>query len=235
MSRRKDDARGGERTGGAPRPERRDEPVERARRQGGEPAERAAGQGGEPVERAAGQGGRPVERAAVQGGGAAAEAEAGDAGPMLSELELLMALAQLDLESALAYEAAAELVRDEEIEQQLRAFARDHRRHVDAVGRLLEADGGAGLAAPPSRATGLLSQLARLSGPLGPEAIVLTLLANEQLTNLGYEDALAYEWGRDREQLLQQFRADEERHMMWLSDRHDLFRGRAGAPAAMPP
>lgn len=147
-----------------------------------------------------------------QGGGAEAT---------LSEVEVLMALAQLDLEAALAYEAAAEVVEDRDIAEQLGAFAQDHRRHIEGVARVLSEDGGAGLAAPPSGATGLLAELARLAAPLGAGALVLTLLANEQLTNLSYEDALAYEWGEEHESLLEQFRAEEERHMRWLSDAAD--------------
>lgn len=147
----------------------------------------------------------------------------GDAQATLSELEVLMALAQLDLEAALAYEAAAEVVEDGEIEEQLGEFARDHRRHIEGIARVLSTGGGAGLSRPPSRATGLLAELARLSAPLGAGALVLTLLADEQLTNLSYEDALAYEWDDLHEAMLEQFRADEERHMRWLSDKADAL------------
>jgi rubrerythrin len=149
--------------------------------------------------------------------------EGSDAQATLSEVEVLMALAQLDLETALAYEAAAEVAEDEEIEEQLRQFARDHRRHIEGVARAMSAGGGAGLSGPPSRATGLFAELARLSAPLGAGALVLTLLADEQLTNLTYEDALAYEWDHLHEAMLEQFRAEEERHMRWLSDKADAL------------
>jgi rubrerythrin len=159
------------------------------------------------------------------------ERESDPSTPLLSEVEVLMALAQLDLESALAYDAAAELVDDGELAQQLREFAEDHRRHLQGIGRVLAREGGEGLEAPGSKATGLLAELTRISGPLGEEALVLTLLANEQITNLTYEDALAYEWGGDEERMLERFRADEERHMRWLSDRHDVLHGPPRPPA----
>lgn len=141
-------------------------------------------------------------------------------------LELLSTLARLDVEAALAYDAAARLSEDREIARQLGVFARDHRRHVDELNRILEARGEPAVA-PPTEGTPLLAALMNLAGPLGEDVIVVALLGNEQLTNLGYDAALAYEWEDELEALLGRFQADEERHLAWLAERHDA----AGLPA----
>jgi rubrerythrin len=154
--------------------------------------------------------------------------------PLLAPEEVLASLAQLDLESALAYEAALEIASDPEIGRNLAAFAQDHRRHVEALNGVLEAEGEGVLAAREPERMPLLAGLARLSGPIGAEALALALLANEQLTNLGYEDALAYEWDETNERMLEGFRADEERHMRWLSDKHDELT-RAASEGQSPP
>jgi rubrerythrin len=157
---------------------------------------------------------RPRGKPAPQEGANASE-------PLLAPEEVLASLALLDLESALAYEAAVEIASDVEIRRTLREYSEDHRRHVEALNRTLEQLGEGALAARDSDRMPLLAGLARISGPIGPEALALSLLANEQLTNLSYEDALAYQWDEQNERMLEGFRADEERHMRWLSDKHD--------------
>ncbi|BDG02210.1 ferritin-like domain-containing protein [Anaeromyxobacter oryzae] len=154
--------------------------------------------------------------------------EEGQEEPLLSDVEVLASLARLDLEAALAYEAAAEVAEDGELAAQLRRFGEDHRRHVDGLASVLEREGAAELAPSEDTVAPMLAGLARLAAPLGPESLVLAILADEQLTNLSYEDALAYDWDEDEEQLLEGFRADEERHMRWLSDRHDAFERTVG-------
>jgi rubrerythrin len=146
----------------------------------------------------------------------------------LTPVEVLAALARLDVEAALAYEAAAGLADDAETVGQLRRFGRDHRRHAQALARLLGEWGGL----EPERvpAEPVLAGLARVAAGLGPASLTLALLANEQLTNLAYEDVLAYAWDEAVERLLVEFRADEERHLRWLSERHGL--AATPAPAA---
>jgi rubrerythrin len=158
--------------------------------------------------------------AALEGEGFAVE---------ISPAELLTSLARLDLEAALAYETAAELSAERDVARQLGAFAKDHRRHVDALNRILaredEPTVSAGGGAVP-----VLPGIMKLAGPLGPEVIVVALLGNEQLTNLSYDGALAYQWDEDVETLLQGFAADEQRHLGWLVERHDRVSGHAASP-----
>ncbi len=148
----------------------------------------------------------------------------------IAAVELVASLAGLDLEAALAHEAAADLCADEDLERHLREFAEDHRVHVDALNEALEAEGepAAAPAAPPGGP--VFAGLVRISGPLGDEVIVVTLLGDEQLTNLGYDAALAYEWDRDVETMLRRFQEDEERHIAWLASKHDALWGHAEQP-----
>lgn len=150
----------------------------------------------------------------------------------VSPLELLSTLARLDLEAALAYEVAAEQTDDAELAERLGAFAEDHRRHLDALNAIIGSAGEETI--EPPAGIPVLTGLARLAGPLGPDVVVVALLGSEQLTNLGYDGALAYEWEDEVEELLQSFQADEERHLRWLSERHDRLAGHApeaGDPA----
>jgi rubrerythrin len=151
----------------------------------------------------------------------------------VTPLELLGSLARLDLEAALAYEAAVDASDEAEVAARLTAFAQDHRRHVDGLNALLQAAGEAPIAPPAG--IPVLAGLVRLAGPLGPDVLVVALLGNEQLTNLSYDGALAYEWDEEVEALLQSYQADEERHLRWLAERHDRIGGHAedaGSPGA---
>ncbi len=138
----------------------------------------------------------------------------------VSPLELLSALARLDLVAALAYETAAALSADAEVERQLGRFAADHRRHVDALNRILAREGEPSVTVIGGDVP-LLPGIMKLAGPLGPEVVVIALLGNEQLTNLSYDGALAYRWDDALEATLEGFAADEQRHLAWLVDRHD--------------
>jgi rubrerythrin len=145
-------------------------------------------------------------------------------------VELVASLARIDLEAALAYEAAAELCADEDLERHLRDFAKDHRAHVDALDEALEAEGEPATAPQAAPGSPVFAGLVRITGPLGDEVIVVTLLGNEQLTNLSYDAALAYEWDRDMDAMLRRFQEDEERHIAWLASKHEALGGDAEQP-----
>lgn len=140
--------------------------------------------------------------------------------------DILSSLARLDLEAALAYEAAAELSPDDEVARQLRSFARDHRRHAGELNRVLEGEGEAAIEETAGDAP-VLAGIMRLAGPLGPDVIVVALLGNEQLTTLGCDAAVAYSWGEEVQAMLERFAADERRHLAWLAERHDALSAHA--------
>jgi rubrerythrin len=145
----------------------------------------------------------------------------------ISPGELLSTLARLDLEAGLAYDEAAEMVPDERLRADLEGFAEEHRRHFDVLNALLETEGEARVA-PTATGAPLLAGIMQLAGPLGVDVVVVALLGNEQLTNLSYDAALAYQWDDETQALLQKFAADEQRHLAWLAGRHDELAGHPG-------
>jgi hypothetical protein len=156
----------------------------------------------------------------------------GERSDEIPAVELISALARLDLEAALAYEAAADLTaEDPELTRQLRTFARDHRAHLEALNETLESEGEAPLGSDAVPRGAVLAGLLGLTAPLGREIVVVTLLGNEQLTNLAYDAALSYEWDSETGAMLHRFQQDEERHVSWLAGEH----GRLGGEREPPP
>ncbi len=150
-------------------------------------------------------------------------------------VDLISALARLDLEAALAYEAAAERAGDDaDLDQNLRAFARDHRAHLEALNETLESEGEDPVGPEASASGAVLAGLLGLTGPLGPDVVVVTMLGNEQLTNLAYDAALSYDWDDDTGAMLRRFQQDEERHVAWLAEKHERL-GEAHEPPGPPP
>ena len=149
-------------------------------------------------------------------------------------VELISALARLDLEAALAYEAAAEMAHDDtELARNLGAFAGDHRAHLEALNETLEAEGEDAVG-PDGAARTLFVGLLGLTGPLGPDVVVVTLLGNEQLTNLAYDAALSYDWDADTGAMLRRFQQDEERHVAWLAEKHERLGAGREPPGTAP-
>jgi hypothetical protein len=146
-------------------------------------------------------------------------------------VELIAALAKLDLEAALAYEAAADHATEEdELVRTLREFARDHRAHLEALNETLESEGEVAVG-PDEKTGGAIAALLRLTSPLGREIVVVTVLGAEQLTNLAYDAALSYDWDEETGAMLRRFQEHEERHVSWLAGEH----GRLGLSHEPPP
>jgi hypothetical protein len=158
-------------------------------------------------------------------------------GDEIPAVELISALAHLDLEAAIAYETAARMARDDpDLDENLRAFARDHRAHLEALNETLEAEGEQAIGPEASGSSGgVLSGLLGLTGPLGPDVVVVTLLGNEQLTNLAYDAALSYDWDDETGAMLRRFQQDEERHVAWLAEKHERLGASREPPGPPPP
>ncbi len=150
-------------------------------------------------------------------------------------VELISVLARLDLEAALAYEAAAELSKDDDLTEHLGLFARDHRTHLEALNEALEAEGEDGHGPEATPAGPVLAGILGLTAPLGDDVIVVTLLGNEQLTNLAYDAALSYDWDDETGGMLRRFQNDEERHVAWLADKHERLGGTTSERPSPPP
>ena len=150
-------------------------------------------------------------------------------------VKLISALARLDLEAALAYEAAAALAADDvDLAGSLRAFAGDHRAHLEALNETLESEGEDPVGPEAGPSGPVLAGLLGLTGPLGPDVVVVTLLGNEQLTNLAYDAALSYDWDDDTGAMLRRFQQDEERHVAWLADEHERLGAEREPPGPTP-
>ncbi len=147
----------------------------------------------------------------------------------VSAPELLGTLARLDAEAAHAYAAAAEVVEDDETRSQLERFAEDHLRHVEDIGRMLAAMGEEAAGVPTDPGTMLLPALVRMAAPLGMPSVLLALLNDEQVTSASYDDAVGYAWDDDAERVLERCRADEERHLRWLSEQYAELERMLGA------
>ncbi len=150
-------------------------------------------------------------------------------------VELISALARLDMEAAVAYESAAGMAQnDGDLGENLRAFARDHRSHLEALNETLEAEGEDPVGPEAGGRAGVLAGLLGLTGPLGPDVIVVTLLGNEQLTNLAYDAALSYDWDDETGAMLRRFQQDEERHVAWLAEKHERLGASREPPGPAP-
>jgi len=128
----------------------------------------------------------------------------------------LLGIAQMDSEAALAYETAAESISNAEVRTSLEAFAGDHRRHVEELGRVIQDLGGqAVLAAPPPDGS-VFYMLVSAAAPMGDRAVLLTLMGSEQFTTATYSTALELVSEEEALSLLQRNLGDEQRHLSWL-------------------
>lgn len=145
----------------------------------------------------------------------------------LDEVDVLVALARLDLEAAMAYDAGAEGTRDGDLRDHLRGFRNDHLRHVREINGLLRQYGVEAVEENSGPSEFLLRTLAQLNEPLGPAMLVHALIVNEQLTNGSYAAALSYEWEDPAVDVLERAQQDERRHLEWLM-RESHILGTAG-------
>lgn len=138
-------------------------------------------------------------------------------------LEALSSLAELEQQTAAAYEVAAESAEEEEIREQLRAFRDDHLRHIGALNKALKKLGGKPVdeRVDPSRL--LLGRIAGLARPLGSWGALVAMLANEQLTNATYETLLEFDWDEEIADLLEENFDDETRHLDWVIEAEEVF------------
>ncbi|MFO7179091.1 MAG: helix-hairpin-helix domain-containing protein [Pseudomonadota bacterium] len=142
------------------------------------------------------------------------------------EIRTLVALAQMDAEAAAAYEAAAELVYDDELKEALKAFGADHARHVTDIGRCLSELGESTEFAAPPPEESVFALLTSAVSALGPRAAVLSLVGNERFTNATYETALEFVSTPEARAVLEKNFEDEQRHLAWLID----YEKRLGPP-----
>lgn len=140
-----------------------------------------------------------------------------------AEEDVLTTLARMDLEAALAYDVAAVSAQDARLRDALQSFRDDHLRHVEELNRILKDRGGGPPDGMANRTDLLLPAVARLTLPFGSDAALVALLVNEQMTNGVYEMVLEFEWDNEVSELLEKNLSDEQRHLIWLSDRAQVL------------
>jgi rubrerythrin len=145
------------------------------------------------------------------------ESEADDLDGVETVVSMLVGMAQMDNEAAFAYQTAAELVDVPDVRAQLLAFAGDHRRHVADIGRAIEQLGGEPAAAAPPPETSVFALLTSALGMVGPRAVLLALIGNEEFTNSAYDTALELVPDPELHALLERNFEDEQRHITWLA------------------
>jgi rubrerythrin len=135
-----------------------------------------------------------------------------------AQVSMLLGIAQMDSEAAVAYETAATFIEVPEVRDQLLAFAGDHRRHIDELGKAIESLGGEPATAAPPPESSVFTVLASAAGLVGTQAALLALIANEEFTNSTYETALDLLNEPEVRELVQRNLEDEQRHINWLTE-----------------
>jgi rubrerythrin len=134
-----------------------------------------------------------------------------------SDLNLLIALAELDAEAAEAYRIAAEYTDQVHFRTMLEEFRADHLRHVETFNRLLGEAGAPEVSTDLDEESSAVTMLAASMGTMGVRATLLTMIANEQLTNATYQAVAELPFEEDVARILEVHLADEQRHLQWLS------------------
>jgi len=141
-----------------------------------------------------------------------------------AELNLLIAMAELDAEAAEAYRIAAENTDQVHLRSKLDEFRGDHIRHVDALNGLIAEAGGPEVSTELDEESSAVTMLAASLGTMGPQAALLAMIANEQLTNTASQAATELPFEEDVAMLLAQHLADEQRHLDWLTEQEGRVR-----------
>jgi len=134
----------------------------------------------------------------------------------VKQIERLRALVQLDVDALAAYEVAIKGLHDEQVISKLSGFRVDHARHLQDLNALLSKAGGQPVEMTPDFKGTLLKALTQVTGRLGTEAALLSMVANEELIHRAYQAALKKEWDADARAVLEATLGDEHRHLEWL-------------------
>lgn len=133
-------------------------------------------------------------------------------------VEKLNQLIRLDYDAIEAYVAAIEKLQNPEYRERLSQFCEDHDRHVRVLSALVDGYGGKAATGPDIKR--LLTKgkvvIADLVGE--DRAILMAMRANEEVTNLAYEEALKH-IGSVKEEtraIIEKNLADERRHRAWI-------------------
>lgn len=133
-------------------------------------------------------------------------------------IDVLIDLAQLDIDAVAAYEQALEKIDDNEIYENINTFKNDHIRHVDELSHLIRKLGGT----PPEMTKDLKGYLIEgmtfLRSVTGTKGALKAMESNEKITNNNYKKAIENNPGlpEDIEAILQNNYNDEKRHLEYI-------------------
>jgi uncharacterized protein (TIGR02284 family) len=138
-----------------------------------------------------------------------------------SAIELLKHLIELDYDAVEAYKVAVEKISEAVSQEALRAFQRDHERHIDDLGAIVTRLGEQ--APDKGDAKRLLTQgKVHLGALMGDKAILQAMKTNEDDTNTAYERANARtDLPAGAADVIRRGLADERRHRAWIVNRID--------------
>ena len=110
------------------------------------------------------------------------------------QLNKLRDLAQLDVDAIGLYEAAMERISIPFVREKLAEFRVDHVRHVQDLNEEISELGGQPVSNSPDFKGTVLRGFTAVTSMMGTQAALLSMIGNEQLTNLSYETALKLNW-----------------------------------------
>jgi rubrerythrin len=132
------------------------------------------------------------------------------------ELEGLRTLARLDAEAAASYQLAARSIDHQETRQQLETIRDDHQRHVEQLNSIIRARGGEPVPMTAEAPRSLLTDITAFAEAVAPEAVLLMVLATEELTNATYDIASQLDVSDDLRVVLNRNYEDEQQHLAWI-------------------
>lgn len=137
------------------------------------------------------------------------------------EVETLTALSQLDAEAAVGYQVAIDECDVQDLRDTLEGFRADHLRHVQDLNECVRRLGGEPVDGVPDPDDSALVRFIEAVGPLGTRALLLAMIANEQLTNATYDTALEFVSEPEARKTVERNFDDEQRHIRTLTDLRD--------------
>lgn len=122
---------------------------------------------------------------------------------------------ELDYDAISAYQTAIDRLENAEYKRKLEEFKQDHQRHVETLGKLVQAHGEEPASSGDIKKVLTKGQVV-LGGLAGDGAILEAMKLNEDQTNKTYENEVNEDFPQDVHQALEEGLADERRHRGWL-------------------
>jgi uncharacterized protein (TIGR02284 family) len=128
----------------------------------------------------------------------------------------LVALAQLDIDAARAYEQAIDAIDVPEVRDRLDDFRQDHERHVSELSEVIRWMGGEPPERSPDMKGFIIGGYTAIRGTMGIAGALRAMKTNEMMANAIYERALTVDLPDDVRGLIVRNREDERRHLAYI-------------------